>query len=119
MNEVLVRRLTILNRNGLWCYPAAWLVKNVQTYGTDTDITFTCEGNTASARSIMGILTLGAGQGAVIKVRACGPQARAALEAITDLVNKGFGCREPCLPVPPSHSEFIESSTDVENGGVA
>lgn len=119
MNEQLVRHLMILNRNGLWSIPAARLVKTLRAYGDDTNITFAHEDNAASARSVMGLLTLGAEQGAVITVKVCGAQARVMLEAITELVNKGFSCGEPCLPVPPSHSEFIELSTNVEDGGVA
>ncbi|MBM3577414.1 MAG: HPr family phosphocarrier protein, partial [Alphaproteobacteria bacterium] len=40
---------------------------------------------------IMGILTLGAGQGSTITVTATGPQARAALDALEALVANRFG----------------------------
>jgi len=39
----------------------------------------------------MGLMTLAAGKGATILVRATGHQAREALEALIELVNSGFG----------------------------
>ena len=42
------------------------------------------------AKSILSVLTLGVGQGATITVRAEGPQADAAVAALTDLVSRDF-----------------------------
>jgi phosphocarrier protein len=44
--------------------------------------------------SIMGILTLGAGQGTTITVCALGPQAQEAIDALTALVADRFGEEE-------------------------
>ncbi|GAD58345.1 phosphocarrier protein, nitrogen regulation associated [Brevundimonas abyssalis TAR-001] len=49
----------------------------------------TREGVTVDARSIMGLLMLGAGQGCPIEIAAEGPDAAEAVAALSDLV----GCR--------------------------
>ena len=49
------------------------------------------DGETVGGSSIMGILTLGAGQGSTIAVSAEGPQAVEALEALEALVANRFG----------------------------
>ena len=41
--------------------------------------------------SILGVLTLGVSQGTTITVRAEGPQAEAAVAALSDLVDRDFG----------------------------
>ena len=43
------------------------------------------------AKSILSVLTLGVSQGTTITVRADGPQAEAAIAALTDLVDHDFG----------------------------
>jgi len=46
---------------------------------------------TVSAQSIMGLMMLGAGQGASIDLTAVGGDANAAIEALSALVKSGFG----------------------------
>ena len=50
----------------------------------------TRDGVTVDARSIMGLLMLGAGIGCSIDVSAEGPDAEEAMEALTDLVARKF-----------------------------
>jgi phosphocarrier protein len=60
----------------------------------DADITVTRCAETVGGTSIMGILTLGAGQGTTITVSALGPQAQEAIDALTALVADRFGEEE-------------------------
>ena len=60
----------------------------------DADITVTRCAETVGGTSIMGILTLGAGQGTTITVSALGPQAQEAIDALTALVGDRFGEEE-------------------------
>ena len=77
--------LTIRNPVGLHARPAALFVQTAQRYASE--IRVRSGGREANAKSILGILTLGAGQGAIIAVEAEGedaPQALAALQALVE-----------------------------------
>ncbi|HUB64050.1 MAG TPA: HPr family phosphocarrier protein [Methylocella sp.] len=86
---VLVRTLEIVNRKGLHARATAKLVQCID--GFNAAVTVSRCGETVGGTSIMGILTLGAGPGMTITVTAAGPQAAAALEAITALIASRFG----------------------------
>jgi phosphocarrier protein HPr len=84
-----VRRATIVNRKGLHARATAKLVQTVDRFGADVWIG-RC-GEVVGGRSIMGLLTLGAGIGTTIEVAALGEDAGAALDAICALVADRFG----------------------------
>ena len=73
-------RLSVANAHGLHARPAALLVKTALAF--DTEIMMEYEGRSANAKSILGIMTLGAKEGAVITMTATGHDAAAALCAI-------------------------------------
>lgn len=73
---------------GLHARPAALLVKTAQEY--DSEIVMEHDGQIVNAKSIMGILTLGAGQGARITVTAEGHDADMAIRAIEYLFASSF-----------------------------
>lgn len=85
----LARELVIVNRKGLHARATAKFVQCADRF--DAKIRVTYGGETVGGDSIMGILTLGAGLGAVITVSASGPQAREALDALEQLVASRFG----------------------------
>lgn len=85
----LVRELRIINRKGLHARATAKLVQTVDRFASDVWIA-RC-GEVVGGRSIMGLLTLGAGIGTTISVAAIGNDAEAALDAIAALVNDRFG----------------------------
>lgn len=87
--ELLERELTIVNARGLHARAAAKLVKTAAQF--DAEVTICHDGQTVSATSVMDLLLLAAAKGATIVVQASGPDAEAALNAITDLVAKRFG----------------------------
>ncbi len=81
-------RLTIKNQRGLHARAAAKFVKVAS--GFDADIRVTKGEVEVSGQSIMGLMMLAAGIGCEIEVRASGPAAVNALQAITDLVDRKF-----------------------------
>ena len=85
---VLVRTVTICNKRGLHARAAARFVTLAERFGASVDVVR--EGQTVSARSIMGLMMLGAGRGAEIELRAEGWDAKEALDALADLVESGF-----------------------------
>lgn len=83
----LSRVIEICNSRGLHARASAKFVKLAS--GFEADIRVSREGSTVDARSIMGLLMLGAGIGTTIEISAEGPDAEAALDALANLV----GCR--------------------------
>ncbi len=89
MKTVDIRRLVIVNRKGLHARASAKLAKLALTLPAPVSIAY--DGETADARSIMDLLCLGAGMGDQIVLSASGRDADAALDAISALINDGFG----------------------------
>jgi phosphocarrier protein HPr len=88
-NEVPVRRLvTICNKRGLHARAAAKFVKLADTF--DADLKVAKNGSIVSGRSIMGLMMLAASIGSTIEIRATGPEAQTAIDAMAELVNNGF-----------------------------
>ena len=84
----LSRTLTICNRRGLHARAAAKFVTLAERFGASVDVVH--NGQDVSARSIMGLMMLGAGKGAEIEIRAEGWDAKEALDALAELVTAGF-----------------------------
>ncbi|WP_269220455.1 HPr family phosphocarrier protein [Brevundimonas vesicularis] len=80
--------LNICNTRGLHARASAKFVKLASSF--ESEIHVTRDGVTVDARSIMGLLMLGAGIGCSIDVSAEGPDAEEAMEALTDLVGRKF-----------------------------
>ena len=83
------RSVQILNKNGLHARPAAEIVKAAARF--KADITISREDIEVNGKSIMGVMMLAAECGSTIVLRATGPDAGAALDAIETLVNGKFG----------------------------
>ncbi|OJU46105.1 MAG: phosphocarrier, HPr family protein [Microbacterium sp. 69-7] len=80
------------NPMGLHSRPAALVVKAVGAFDTDVSIAnLTTGAGPASALSMIGLLALGAGGGATVRISASGPDAAAAVETVRRLVDDGFG----------------------------
>ncbi|PZT96915.1 MAG: HPr family phosphocarrier protein [Brevundimonas sp.] len=80
--------LNICNARGLHARASAKFVKLASSF--ESEIHVTRDGVTVDARSIMGLLMLGAGIGCSIDVSAEGPDAEDAMEALKDLVARKF-----------------------------
>jgi len=85
----MVREMKIVNRKGLHARATAKFVQCVERFECEIQVT-RC-GETVGGSSIMGILTLGAGQGSTITVSAAGDDAAQALDALDALVANRFG----------------------------
>jgi phosphocarrier protein HPr len=82
------RTVTICNQRGLHARASARFIAEVGKF--DAKVTVSREGETVNADSIMELLMLGAGRGVSITVAAEGPDAQAAIEALSALVECGF-----------------------------
>jgi phosphocarrier protein len=89
MSAQLSRELTIVNRRGLHARASARFVKCAESF--DADVRVTKDGQTVGGTSIMGLMTLAAAPGCTIALEAEGPEAAAALDALSALVSSGFG----------------------------
>lgn len=81
--------LTIQHAAGLHARPAAMFVQTANKYKSIIKVRY--GEREANAKSIMGVLTLGASQGAVVTVRAEGDDADLALDGLRELVENNFG----------------------------
>ena len=79
----------ICNTRGLHARASAKFVKLASSF--ESEIQVTRDGATVDARSIMGLLMLGAGNGCTIDISAEGSDAAEAIEALNELVATRFG----------------------------
>ena len=85
---ILSRNVVITNKRGLHARAAAKFVTLAEQFGACVDVIR--EEQAVSARSIMGLMMLGAGRGSTIQLRAEGWDAKEALDALAALVEAGF-----------------------------
>ena len=78
----------ICNTRGLHARASAKFVKLATHFAATVQVTR--EGVTVDARSIMGLLMLGAGPGSTIDIAAAGPDAAEAVAALAELVRGRF-----------------------------
>ena len=88
MAEKITREMTLVNKYGMHVRPAGLFVKMASRY--DAEIEVEKDGNVVSGKSIMALMTLEATCGTMLKVTACGPQAKEALDNLEDLVARKF-----------------------------
>lgn len=84
--------LTVHNKVGLHARPAALFVQTAKQFNCDVKVTH--GDREANAKSILGVLALGANQGAVITIYAEGENADQALTALETLIADNFGEKE-------------------------
>ncbi len=88
VTPVISRIVAITNKRGLHARAAAKFVTLAERFGASVEVIR--DGQTVSARSIMGLMMLGAGIGSKIELTAEGWDAREALDALAALVESGF-----------------------------
>ncbi len=86
---VLRRTVAIVNMRGLHARAAAKFVNTAERFAASVEVER--DGQNVAARSIMGLMMLGAGRGSTIELVAEGADAREALDALAALVESGFG----------------------------
>jgi phosphocarrier protein HPr len=82
------KELLIINKRGLHARASAKFVQMVERFTSEVWVTRGSE--TVGGRSIMGLMMLAAGPGTSVTVSALGPDAEAAITAITELVASKF-----------------------------
>jgi phosphocarrier protein len=84
----LTRSLVIKNRLGLHARAAALMMQTAAKFRSDIKVSK--DGQTVDGKSILGLMMLAAAQGTRIDLEISGEDAAEAIDAITDLVNRGF-----------------------------
>lgn len=83
------RTVQIINKAGLHARPAAEIVKLAAKYASD--ITVIRDELEVNGKSIMGVMMLAAECGSTLQLKAEGPDAKEAIEALARLIESKFG----------------------------
>lgn len=88
---MIQEKLLIINDLGLHARAAAQLVRTAQRFSAGIKLTRIDRQINADAKSILSVLTLAAPKGTEILVEIAGTDENAALEALKEIFQKGFG----------------------------
>ncbi|WLR51373.1 phosphocarrier protein HPr [Bacillus tianshenii] len=84
------KTFTVTSETGIHARPATTLVNTAGKYESDINLEY--NGKKVNLKSIMGVMSLGIGKGAEVKVVATGDDENEALSAIEDIMkNEGLG----------------------------
>jgi len=86
--QKLQKEIPIINRLGLHARPAAMFVRIASRYRSEVWVSK--EGEEVNGKSIMGLMTLAAGQGSKLLIRCEGPDAGKVMEELEQLVSARF-----------------------------
>lgn len=86
---MIEREVTVCNRAGLHTRPASMLVRTASKF--DADVYLQRDGYEINGKSVIGVMTLAAEQGATLTLLVDGDDEEAAADAIADLFDSGFG----------------------------
>src|SRR6266404_8503860 len=81
-------QVTVINKLGVHARPAAMFVKTANKFASD--ITVEKDGEQVNGKSIMGLMMLAAGQGAVLVISAEGSDAETAVRELVALFHRKF-----------------------------
>ena len=89
LDAIATRSVTVVNPQGFHARPAHLFFKLAESFPCKVEI---LKGNEViNGKSILDLLTLGAGNGTTLTLRASGDSAEAAVEALAKLIEGGFG----------------------------
>jgi len=86
---MIEREVTVRNRAGVHTRPASMLVQTASQF--DSEIFLRRDNYEINGKSVIGVMTLAAEQGATLTLLVDGEDEEAAAEAIADLFEDGFG----------------------------
>ncbi|MEX0843990.1 MAG: HPr family phosphocarrier protein [Balneolaceae bacterium] len=89
---MIKKKITIENSSGLHARPSAALVKLAGKF--ESDFYIYSYGYRVNGKSILGVMTLAAEQGAELELEVEGPDEEKAMEAICELVSSKFGMED-------------------------
>lgn len=85
---IVEESVVIINKVGLHARPARLLVQTAAQF--QSQIQLACKNKTANAKSIIGVLKLGAIKGDTLQLRAEGDDAQNAMNTLVELVQRKF-----------------------------
>ncbi|WP_437507763.1 phosphoenolpyruvate--protein phosphotransferase [Sorangium sp. So ce1099] len=91
--------VTVPNPHGLHARPAAVLASEARSFAADISVELA--GRNANAKSVVGLLNLGAGPGAELRLVASGSEAARAVARLVELVRSGLGEDLSAAPAAP------------------
>lgn len=80
------REFHIVAETGIHARPATLLVQAASKFNSDINLEY--NGKSVNLKSIMGVMSLGVGQGADVTITADGDDAKEAIEAIADTMKR-------------------------------
>ena len=80
------REFHIVAETGIHARPATLLVQAASKFNSDINLEY--NGKSVNLKSIMGVMSLGVGQGADVTITADGDDAKEAIEAIAETMKK-------------------------------
>ncbi len=86
---MIEKEVVVENRSGIHTRPASLIVKTAAKY--KSEIYIINEGFSINAKSIIGVMTLGAGQGTKLILSVEGKDENEAMEELYNLISSGFG----------------------------
>ncbi len=89
---MIKKKVTVKNQAGIHARPASVIVQEMSRYKSDFHIHM--YGYRINGKSILGLLTLAAEQGAELELELDGPDEQEAMEAMVNLFNNGFKIEE-------------------------
>jgi phosphocarrier protein len=85
---MIEKNVTVINRAGIHARPSAVLVQTTKNF--KSTIYFEKNDDRINAKSIMGIITLGAAYGTILRIIADGEDEQAAVDAVSKLFESKF-----------------------------
>lgn len=86
---MITRDVTIVNKLGLHARPSAQLVTTATRF--ESEVMLTKDDTRVNGKSIMGVMMLAAEKGSQVTVQCDGPDEEAAMKAIVEVFESGFG----------------------------
>lgn len=83
------KTIKLTNPTGLHARPAGIFVKHASQFKSEVEISF--KEKTINAKSIMGVMSLGLGNGDEFVIRTTGDDESEAMDALVKLIESGFG----------------------------
>ena len=99
IEEHFEREVTVAAAHGIHARPAARIAAALRPFVAE--VALAADDKTANARSTVALLGLGIGSGATVRIVGTGADARAAVDAVADLILSGLGEAEAAAPVSP------------------
>jgi phosphocarrier protein len=80
------KQFKVISETGIHARPATLLVQTASRFNSDINLEY--KGKKVNLKSIMGVMSLGIGQGSEIKISAEGSDANDALASLTETLSK-------------------------------